>query len=420
MKKCKKILGVLLAVVLLVGAVPAYAAETTTGLNGNSGKWSEFDQSVYDTVVSSSEAKSSTFTWPSSGTVLIRASATSSSYTIAKFNGLTIPAGLVVDIYKYAGGSTDTYTLLGHFDTTDGKAYTIGSSSSSNSNTGNTNSSSNTGTSNSSGNSSSGTKQWGTVHKTFIPYNKPASYTHSYTDVSSNAWYYDAVMTVTEGGLLAGYGNGLAGPNDPLTRAQLAIIRTRLGSSELTDGYQETSFDGYYVFKDNATATRAWAAIALAGDLPIYGTVNLTSYELSLITSTAGVDGGLLTGYAANDRHAVGSTSYPVYDSWRASLSRDIDYRTSIDEFPDGDKIHQWIEENYALLSNYLIVRGTKEQRIATCETYFLRAWNLGMFSGIDDKGTFDPYGAITRGQLCQVLYSMGWTTAKSLDYYYN
>lgn len=39
------------------------------------------------------------------------------------------------------------------------------------------------------------------------------------------------------------------------------------------------------------------------------------------------------------------------------------------------------------------------------------------MFSGIDDKGTFDPYGAITRGQLCQVLYSMGWTEAGCYNY---
>ena len=31
-------------------------------------------------------------------------------------------------------------------------------------------------------------------------------------------------MTLTEGGLLAGYGGGKFGPNDSLTRAQTAII----------------------------------------------------------------------------------------------------------------------------------------------------------------------------------------------------
>ena len=226
-------------------------------------------------------------------------------------------------------------------------------------------------------------------------------------------------MTVTEGGLLVGYGNGLAGPNDPLTRAQLGIIQVRLTHNRLSANYWEsTTINGYHALADNATATRAFAAIALAGGLPKIGTTNLTSYELSLVTSTAGVDGGLLQGYAANDKRAVGTMTYPVYDNWRASLSKDIDYRTSIDEFPDSDKIHQWIEENADLMGNVLILTScTHDDLVSLCESYFLRAWNLGMFTGIDDKGTFDPYGAITRGQLCQVLYNMGWTTAKCLNY---
>ena len=36
-------------------------------------------------------------------------------------------------------------------------------------------------------------------------------------------WCYDAVMTLTEGGLLNGYGNGKFGPNDNLTRAQVSL-----------------------------------------------------------------------------------------------------------------------------------------------------------------------------------------------------
>lgn len=295
--KLKSLICMLLAVAMVM-SLPIMGSIFASGggLNGDTCLKSNFDESVYDVIAWATDARDSKLSWPSSGNVLLKESG--SNWKISDLNGVTIPAGLVVDFYQYykfAGDADYTYKLVAHFDTTDGKAYTIGSSSSSNSNTGNTNSSSNTGTSNSSGNSSSGTKQWGTVHKTFIPYNKPVSYTHSYTDVSSNAWYYDAVMTVTEGGLLAGYGNGLAGPNDPLTRAQMGIIYVRLIGNELSYNYQEFTSLGYYWLKDNTTATRAFAAIALAGNLPIYGTVNLTSYELSLITSTAGVDGGLLT-----------------------------------------------------------------------------------------------------------------------------
>ena len=32
------------------------------------------------------------------------------------------------------------------------------------------------------------------------------------------------------------------------------------------------------------------------------------------------------------------------------------------------------------------------------------------MFSGTDDAGTFSPNRLITRAELCQVLYNMGWT----------
>ena len=126
MRKTKRLLIALMAAVMLVSMVlPAAYAADTGALNGESGSWSQFDKGVYDVVVSSSTFKG-TFEWPDSPSkVCVTASATNPSYTIAKFNGITIPAGMIVDIYKYSG-SADTYTLLGHFDTTDGKSITIG------------------------------------------------------------------------------------------------------------------------------------------------------------------------------------------------------------------------------------------------------------------------------------------------------
>jgi len=421
MKKCKKLLSVLLAALLLVGAVPAYAANGSGGLNGSSGAWSAFDHSVYDTEVTSGDVRGSAFTWPSSGTVLVRASATASSYTIAKFNGITIPAGLIVDIYKYDSYG-DTYTLLGHFDTTDGKPYTIGSSSTNVSN-GNTAIASNPpSTSDNSGSSDNwtpyyeGEAKWGKVRRTFKSGTPSASYKNSYDDVASNMWYYDAIMTMTDGGLLNGYGNGKFGPNDPLTRAQLAIINARTSGSMLVTGFEKTRYDNdYQPFADSTAATRAWAAIVLAGKMPKHGNVTLTSYELSLVEANGK---SLLNDYGKyGNNPAVGSMTWDVYDVWRASLAKDITYRSSIDEFPDADAIHKWIDENADVISNYLIIRGSHETKVQMCETYFLRAYNLGMFRGVDAEGTFDPYGSLTRGQLCQALYNVGWTYAECLDY---
>ena len=48
---------------------------------------------------------------------------------------------------------------------------------------------------------------------------------NNYTDVeygSGAAWYYDAVTWAQQSGVMSGYGNNLFGPNDPVTRQQLA------------------------------------------------------------------------------------------------------------------------------------------------------------------------------------------------------
>ena len=45
-----------------------------------------------------------------------------------------------------------------------------------------------------------------------------------FDDVSSSAWYYDAVMWAYEQGYMTGYGNGNFGPGDSLSRAQMVQI----------------------------------------------------------------------------------------------------------------------------------------------------------------------------------------------------
>ena len=47
---------------------------------------------------------------------------------------------------------------------------------------------------------------------------------HLFTDVNTSAWYHEAVDYVLVNGLMSGYGNGVFGPNDNLSRAQLCQI----------------------------------------------------------------------------------------------------------------------------------------------------------------------------------------------------
>ena len=50
------------------------------------------------------------------------------------------------------------------------------------------------------------------------------SWNNPFSDVSAGDWYYEAVRFVHERDLMNGYSDGRFGPNDPLSRAQLAQI----------------------------------------------------------------------------------------------------------------------------------------------------------------------------------------------------
>ena len=52
--------------------------------------------------------------------------------------------------------------------------------------------------------------------------NEPSAAAASFTDVVSGQYYTDAVAWANANGIVTGYGNGKFGPNDIVTREQLA------------------------------------------------------------------------------------------------------------------------------------------------------------------------------------------------------
>lgn len=254
--------------------------------------------------------------------------------------------------------------------------------------------------------------------KVFTVGTPSTSYSNAYTDVPTSIWCYHPIMTLTEGGLLAGYGGGKFGPNDSLTRAQVSIIFTRLvGNVPTGDG----DLLGYDTYKDNAVASRAFAAIWYAGRLEEGlggGAPTLTQTETATLNNAGGVNGGMLTQISSSGKFGI--TTNAIYDAWYSSVAagRNVTPITSVDDLPDGDAIHQWIDENYEIMGKVLIMKSaTKDEIVAACERAICRAYNLGMIGGVDSKGTFDPYGPLTRGQISQILFNMGWTYAGVLDY---
>lgn len=412
MKRIRTILSLVLCVTMLLSLSLVFNGFADPGaLNGESGKWSQFDQSVYDVTVSSSDFKSSNFHWPSSGSVLVRASGT--NWSASDFNGITVPANIILDIYRYAGGSYDEYELLGHFDTTDGKSITIGKNTSSTGSSSNSGSTSTSKPSNSGTSSSTSGKKWGTVEKTLVPGTPSASYSDYYTDVPETFWAYHPIMTLTKGGLLAGYGNHRFGPNDTLTKEQLDIIMSRL-----IDPDYPVSHSG-----NKETASRAYSVILLSELMTTGGTTLLTADETAIARS-GGVSGGLLTNISSNG--LIGSMWQGVYDNWRAGLTagRSTDYIASIDEIPDAAAIRTWLENNWEELADWLNINSPDmyasihDRTIATCEQAICRAYNLRLVGGVDSKGTFAPGSPLTRAQLSQMLYNMGWTDGGCLGYY--
>lgn len=79
----------------------------------------------------------------------------------------------------------------------------------------------------------------------------------TFSDTQTGAWYEDAVLWASQEGVVSGYGNGLFGTNDPVSREQIATILWRYTGSPSTSAGQdfadETAISAY------ASAAVDWA-----------------------------------------------------------------------------------------------------------------------------------------------------------------
>lgn len=64
----------------------------------------------------------------------------------------------------------------------------------------------------------------------------PATGQENFPDVADNAWYRSAAGWAGTNGIVSGYGDGRFGPNDPVTREQLATILWRAAGRPTADG----------------------------------------------------------------------------------------------------------------------------------------------------------------------------------------
>lgn len=119
----------------------------------------------------------------------------------------------------------------------------------------------------------------------------------TFTDVAAGAYYADAVAWASGSGIVSGYGDGIFGSNDPVSRAQIAVMLWRYAGSPASasgsDFADESSIPSYAaaavdwaqsggivngktgnVFDPNGSATRAEVATILHNYLTASGSSN--------------------------------------------------------------------------------------------------------------------------------------------------
>ena len=90
----------------------------------------------------------------------------------------------------------------------------------------------------------------------------------SFSDVSKNDWYYDAVSIAYEYGIISGYGNGKFGPMDKITHEQaMAMVAqamkiTKL-KAEFKNGEAEQLIASYGDFKNASSWSKNSIALCV-------------------------------------------------------------------------------------------------------------------------------------------------------------
>lgn len=85
------------------------------------------------------------------------------------------------------------------------------------------------------------------------------NYSMEYRDVDQGAWYAEAVRWAASEGIVTGYGGGLFGPDDPITREQMAVMLWRYAGSPAAVG-QELRFTDAGQISGFALEAMKWAS----------------------------------------------------------------------------------------------------------------------------------------------------------------
>lgn len=194
----------------------------------------------------------------------------------------------------------------------------------------------------------------------------PAFAASGFSDVPTNYWAYDNIVTCAELGIVAGYEDGTFRPEDSVTYAQLIVMigRTFYGGEvqQVTDTagnpwyypYMQVAREHDLDFKTNIVNYGGWPVVAVADTA-------INRYEMASILRLVLMDHG----------------KSPKYEEWQSVIGSITDY----DQIPAGD--------------------DTQIYYLSVPSCYY-----AGVLTGMSD-GAFHGEQGMTRAQACAVIIRM-------------
>lgn len=183
----------------------------------------------------------------------------------------------------------------------------------------------------------------------------PAFAVSNFSDVPDTHWASSYINEMVGGGLIQGYGHGKFGPSDNVTIAQMAKIISSV------KGYKGEAKNGYWAYGAIEYCINTLECLPDFGDITAENYDQLCTRELAFYMLEKGL--------------GVGPKANLVLQPY-----------LSEEEIPDLNEVDQ---EYY---------------------WFIFDAYRDGLCVGIDDKGTFNPKGLLTRAEAATMFVRAGWT----------